>query len=169
MRISTQHFVVPVMNAEPIQDDLQPGSEGIGRHRNERPQMQRNIERQARILPAQQPRRHDQVRRAADRQKFSYALDDSEDYEWHGVRMVMVTRRDVEYQDCRYSGPVERFAGRAAQMMASGVSIFRLNASYGSQPEHAARITAIGPHFFLDPPVDRRFPVTAGRHPLLLE
>src|SRR5215467_7901239 len=105
------------MNAEPIQDDLQPGSEEIGRHGNERPQMQRNIERQARILPAQQPRRHNQVRRAADRQKFSYALDDSEDYdlnEWHGVRMVMVTRRDVEYQDCRYSGPVERFAGRAA-------------------------------------------------------
>src|SRR5260370_5424881 len=40
-------------------------------------------------------------------------------------------------------GPSSDAPAVLRQMMACGVSIFRLNASHGSQQEHAARITAV--------------------------
>ena len=50
----------------------------IPEHRDQRPEVERDIEGEAGILPAEKPRRQREMRGAADGQEFGESLDDAE-------------------------------------------------------------------------------------------
>jgi len=96
---------------------LHPGSKKITQDREQRAQVQCNIEGETRISPAEKPGRKRQVGSAADWKKFRDALNDGQHdhlIDRHDVRMDMVTRpasdvksaghHHAEYQDCCDSG-----------------------------------------------------------------
>ena len=91
-----------------------PGLGEIDQHRRQRPQVQGDVKQQALVFPAQQPGNEDQVRGAADGQKFRRGLHQGQDHrlkQGHGGRLV---------RDC--------FGGKQADEVAFAVELQFLRA-----------------------------------------
>ena len=88
---------LPDAQPETLADDLHPIAEKVDEDRGQRPGMQRDVEGESGVFPAEQPGRQDQVRGAADGRKFRERLDDGEDddlVERHGSSHRSITSRE---------------------------------------------------------------------------
>ena len=66
--------IAPEIQSESLADDLDPIAKEVDDHRHQRARVQRDIERQAAVLPTEEPRDQDQMRGAANGQKFGERL-----------------------------------------------------------------------------------------------
>ena len=82
---------LPAFSPKPLADNLHPIAKEVDENRQQRAGVERDVEGESRIFPAEQPGRQRQVSRAADRRKFGKRLNDGEHDDLikrHGLVMV---------------------------------------------------------------------------------
>ena len=79
LRFCLRSGSLPDVQSESLADDLDPIAKEVDDHRDQRARVQRDIERQAAVLPTEEPGDQDQMRGAANGQKFGERLHNRED------------------------------------------------------------------------------------------